>query len=260
MNGGQSRESRPEVVRRLEEARAENKAAQLLQGFEGYVNYTIEKREPEALSNRELLSYYEGFTHDYIRYSGGGDLNFPIVALACEWLKDVAREVLRRMEPSRWGSPLHTPLKDIPQYGHPGAFGMVRKHDVHTGVDLYTEEGSPVYAVEAGEVVAVLPFTGPEAESPWWFPTDAVMVEGASGVVLYGEIGPKVKVGEEIFPGTLLGHVKRVLRNDKGKPMSMLHLELYVPGTKDAVWWTPDQPKPTQLLDPTPFLLKVGKI
>ncbi len=36
--------------------------------------------------------------------------------------------------------------------------------------------------MEAGVVVGVEDFTGPAAGSPWWLPTKAVLVEGASGV------------------------------------------------------------------------------
>jgi hypothetical protein len=48
----------------------------------------------------------------------------------------------------------------IPAHPHPGAFAARRRHDVHTGVDLYCSEGEPVLAVEDGDVVNVEPFTG----------------------------------------------------------------------------------------------------
>jgi hypothetical protein len=35
----------------------------------------------------------------------------------------------------------------------------------------------------------------------------------------------------------------------------MLHLELYRHGTRAAVWWRLDEPRPANLLDPTPYLL-----
>lgn len=151
-----------------------------------------------------------------------------------------------------WRNPIPSPLI-VPEVGHPGAFGTQRKFDFHTGVDLYADAGTPVTAVEPGIVVAVIAFTGPEAESPWWLPTSAVLIEGASGVVLYGEIKTALKVGNAVPTGGFIGHVERVLRNDKGKPTCMLHLELYKSGTTDAVWWkSGDQPE--ALLDPTPFL------
>jgi murein DD-endopeptidase MepM/ murein hydrolase activator NlpD len=142
----------------------------------------------------------------------------------------------------------------LPFGAHPGAFGVVRKHHIHEGVDLYCPSGTEVRAVEDGVVVAVLPFTGGKAGLPWWLDTDAVLVEGASGVVLYGEVVPAVKVGESLAVGDLVGWVARVLRNDKGRPTSMLHLELHVPGTRTLVEWYADKPRPPSLCDPTLML------
>lgn len=78
----------------------------------------------------------------------------------------------------------------VPVAPHPGAFGVSRKHDVHTGVDLYASESTPVYAIEDGKIVEILEFTGEGADppSPWWNRTQAVLVEGRSGVILYGEV------------------------------------------------------------------------
>lgn len=130
-------------------------------------------------------------------------------------------------------------------------FGAVRKHDIHSGVDLYAPEYSPVVAIEQGVVVSVLDFTGPDAGSDWWLPTKAVMVEGRSGVILYGEVHPLVQVGQSVDGGQPVGAVARVLRNDKGRPTSMLHLELYVRGTKSCCeQWKLGEEKPAGLLDP----------
>jgi len=146
----------------------------------------------------------------------------------------------------------------VPVGSHPGAFGVVRKHHVHEGVDLYAPVGTPVYAVESGAVVRVLPMTGPAAGSPWWFDTKAVMVEGRSGVVVYGEISPAVQEGRVIFAGDVVGHVIRVLRHDKGRPTSMLHLELHRMGSRSCLDWNlPPAKPPEQLLDPTPHLLQI---
>jgi murein DD-endopeptidase MepM/ murein hydrolase activator NlpD len=143
----------------------------------------------------------------------------------------------------------------LPLVPHPGAFGVERAHHVHEGVDLYCAEGTPVQAVEAGTIVAIIPFTGTKANSGWWHDTDAVLVEGASGVVLYGEVTPAGKqAGDTVQRGETLGHVKQVLKIDKGRPMSMLHLELHDAGTRDAYEWTAAGVKPASLRDPTPFL------
>ena len=63
-----------------------------------------------------------------------------------------------------WRWPLWCGPAELPD--EPGRFGTVRKHEVHTGVDLYTYPGMPVLAVEAGVVVAIEKFTGLEAGSP----------------------------------------------------------------------------------------------
>lgn len=66
------------------------------------------------------------------------------------------------MTPWRW--PLD-PLREhpLPRAPHAGAFGATRRHDVHTGIDLYADEGDAVVAVEDGVVVALEDFTGPGA-------------------------------------------------------------------------------------------------
>lgn len=143
----------------------------------------------------------------------------------------------------------------LPLAPHPGAFGVQRKHHVHEGVDLYMPIGAPVLSVEAGEVVAVRAFTGPELGHDWWLPTCAVWVSGPSGVVVYGEIAPHVKAGQAVVAGQVLGVVMRVLPTDKGRPTSMLHLELRVPGNTDDIEWLEMANRPEALLDPTPFLL-----
>lgn len=144
----------------------------------------------------------------------------------------------------------------LPLAPHPGAFGVRRRNHTHEGVDLYAPEGSPVFSVEDGVVVAVKPFTGPKAGLGWWLDTSAVFVEGASGVVVYGEINPSVKVGQYLCAGEQLGHVIRVLRNDKGRPTAMLHLELHEHGSRSAPEWLVHEQRPGVLMDPTPHLLE----
>ena len=147
------------------------------------------------------------------------------------------------------------PLPGIARATSPeGAFGARRRHDMHTGIDLYAPEGTSVVSVEEGSVIAIEAFTGPEASSPWWLPTEAVLVEGPTGVVCYGEVKPLVAVGDYLPRGGLVGEVQRVLRVDKGRPMSMLHLELYTAGVRTTCWWMLNERKPDWLFDPTPFL------
>jgi murein DD-endopeptidase MepM/ murein hydrolase activator NlpD len=147
----------------------------------------------------------------------------------------------------------------LPVGSHPGAFGVVRRFHVHEGVDLYCEHGTLVHAVEAGVVVAIKWFTGAQAGLSHWHDTLAVFVEGASGVVVYGEIMPSVVPGQRICAGDRIGSVIRVLRKDKGRPMSMLHLELHRPGVRVPVEWYQECGRPESLLDPTPYLLPLAR-
>ena len=152
-------------------------------------------------------------------------------------------------------TPLH-PMPEIPTDDHPGAFGAVRTHDIHTGVDLYCSEGDLVYAMEPGLVVGVCDFTGVAAGSPWWNDTQAILIEGADGVTLYGEVDALVSPGDLVYAGQLIAFVKRVLVKDKGRPMDMLHLERYEPGYRGTgEIWHLGAPKPDSLVNPTKYIL-----
>jgi len=142
----------------------------------------------------------------------------------------------------------------------PGQFGIARKNDVHTGVDLYAEINDHVVAMEDGTVVLIEPFTGAHVvqeadKSPWWNDTWAVLVEGKSGVIAYGEVFPCVETGIKVRAGERIGQVIPVLRTFKGRPMVMLHLELMRHGSRSTVWWRNGDPKPDCLIDPMPLLL-----
>lgn len=158
--------------------------------------------------------------------------------------------------------PLNLLPMEIPQGDHPGAFGSVRKFDVHTGIDLYCPEGTEIVAMEFGVVVAIEVFTGPNTNppSPWWNETFAVLVEGPSGVILYGEMLPCVLKGDVVTRGQVIGNVKTVLKKDKGEPMTMLHLEHYAYGVREGVWWKLGEDKPDTLYDPYPLLQKAQKV
>ena len=139
----------------------------------------------------------------------------------------------------------------LPVAPHPGAFGVKRAHHTHEGVDLYAPQGTVVSAVESGEVVKVAPFTGPLAGLPFWLDTWAVWVLGPSGIVLYGEIEPCVKEGQKVFARSPVGRVVPVLRKDKGRPRSMLHLEWHEAHSREAPEWLDHEHKPAVLKDPT---------
>jgi murein DD-endopeptidase MepM/ murein hydrolase activator NlpD len=146
------------------------------------------------------------------------------------------------------------PLKKFDWPNDYGQFGAIRKYDVHTGIDLYCDEGAEVFSIEDGIVISIEDFTGEKAGSPWWNDTKAVLIECYSGVVCYGEIEPVVSYGQLIKAGQLIGKIKRVLRVDKGRPTSMLHLELYKHGTTKTVWWRLGEEKPDELLSPITLL------
>ncbi len=71
----------------------------------------------------------------------------------------------------------------IPSERQPGGFGYKRSFYHHPGVDLYCLVGTPVFAIEDGEVVLIDVFTGNDATppSPWW--TQSILIEGKSGVI-----------------------------------------------------------------------------
>jgi murein DD-endopeptidase MepM/ murein hydrolase activator NlpD len=168
------------------------------------------------------------------------------------------------VENPAWVNPLpdHTWSLPIGKY-HPGGFGYMRNHSIHTGVDLYASVGSRVCAVEDGKVVQIENFTGLSAGSSWYNETQAVLIEGTSGVVLYGEIKPSgsLQIGNAVKAGEHIGNVLAVLKEDKGNGVSMLHFEVYTKGTRSSVWWHHGKHMPKNLLDPTQYLLslKVSK-
>lgn len=151
-------------------------------------------------------------------------------------------------------NPRHRPAVFPYPEGHDGAFSTKRRFDIHTGVDLYCTVGDEVRACEGGRVVGSFLFTGPKAQSPWWNDTYCVLVEGPSGVICYGEVCTDRYIGDEVWAGDHIGSVLQVRKTARGKPMTMLHLELYCKGTRDVVWWHHDQPQPSELRDPTEWL------
>lgn len=160
-----------------------------------------------------------------------------------------------------WSFPLlrHPERLTDPLTSEQGAFGALRGRYRHTGVDLYTGGPSNVFAVEAGTVVIVERFTGPDMH-PRWLETEAVLIEGPSGVVVYGEISADVKAGDEVRRGQRIGVVAPVLKEGAERPdipghsRYMLHIELHTPGTRATCDWLDGDPIPQSLLDPTTFL------
>ena len=149
-------------------------------------------------------------------------------------------------------------LEDIPAANR---WGAKRKHDYHTGVDLFCPDQEPVFAFEDGIVTDVALFTGEAIGMPWWAETWCLAVEGESGVILYGELyKPVFSKGDKIEEGEFIGKVKTVLLKDKGKPMSMLHIEWYEKGYRGNWdgWWS-DQDKPKDLKNIEELIFKNHK-
>ena len=153
-------------------------------------------------------------------------------------------------------------LTYLPINYHPGAFGFPRKYDYHTGIDLYCQPNEVVMAMEAGRIVDMGLFTGVRAGSEWWNETQYVMIQGASGIICYGEIEihPSWTVGDDVREGEIIGTVIPVLPPEKvredipGHSTSMLHLELYSEYTTPVEWGL-EHPRPKILQDPTWLLL-----
>ena len=150
----------------------------------------------------------------------------------------------------------------IPRFYEPGAFGAIRKFDIHEGVDIYTHADAPVYAVEDGVVTATYVFTGKKAECEWWNETWCIKVEGKSGVVTYGELKkPRIdiSIGTKVKAGDAIGQVTPVLKPEKYRPdirnhsVAMLHIELRTE-TCHLDGWKLNGERDKRLLDPTPYL------
>lgn len=133
-----------------------------------------------------------------------------------------------------WHFPLQHHVSTPNGYPHLGAFGAIRKFDIHTGIDIYCKDEEWVYAVEDGEVVEIGTFTGEKVGTNWWNNTCYIMVKGRSGIVCYGEIEvcKKLKCGDEINRGEFVGKVVAVLPESKirkdieGHSNAMLHLDV----------------------------------
>ena len=135
------------------------------------------------------------------------------------------------------------PLKKLEPISPEGDFGAIRKFDIHTGIDLYCSENDEVFSIEDGVVIKVKPFTGEKAGSAWWNETEYIGILSKSGYIVYGEIESLVNEGDKVSAGQKIGKVKTVLRKDKGRPMNMLHLELYTKVIDDPYIWKLNEEK-----------------
>jgi murein DD-endopeptidase MepM/ murein hydrolase activator NlpD len=166
--------------------------------------------------------------------------------------------------------------KNIPKSGSNGSFWRNRGDRYHCGIDIYAPPGSEVLSIEDGKVVDLGIFTSPDRKS-YWNNTYYVVIENKSGTFSkYAELSDvKVKIGETIRAGQLLGRVGTVLniaainktspvyiqRLKKNRRHSMLHFELYTSLPKQGKEylggnWFRDK-EPENLLDPTEYLRSV---
>ncbi len=154
--------------------------------------------------------------------------------------------------------PLRNKTPALPAKGSVGDFAFRRSFYHHPGIDAYCEEGQIVQTIEAGQIVHIENFTGPNADppSPWWNETFSILIEGASGAIGYCELKPlpNIRVGQYVLEGESIGTIIPVLKKDKGNGRTMLHVELYKNGTKHHVTWLLDTEKPDELLNPRSLL------
>lgn len=144
---------------------------------------------------------------------------------------------------------------DTPEHGR---FGARRKYDIHTGLDLYFDDGEKIFSLEKGIVINIFNFTGQAAGLPWWEDTKGVLIRHDEYCLLYGEVDSiDLSIGDIVNEGTYIGKVKRVLKEDKGLPMSMLHIEMYELGYEgEGEIWELNKNCPKQLLNVEKIIFK----
>lgn len=126
-------------------------------------------------------------------------------------------------------------------------FGSNRKGGrLHAGCDLYAKVGTPILAMDDGEVIAFYAF---------YLGTYALEVRHSSFIARYGEITKAlpagVKAGAKITRGQTIGYVGHLT----GLNMSMLHLELYGgKGTGPLTVKSGAYKRRSDLIDPTAIL------
>lgn len=177
-------------------------------------------------------------------------IKFPLGSVKDVWVN-----------PTKNVYPTDLNITEIPVADHPGSFGFKRTHHWHEGVDLYAPVGAVVQACQDGIFLGFEQFTGEAAGSPWWHDTWAAVVDHMSFTAVYGEIAPmayNIPIGYELKAGDILGAVMTVLKKDKGRPMSMLHFEMYDREITQCAEWKPEAEKPVGLLNPTEYLMSIA--
>jgi murein DD-endopeptidase MepM/ murein hydrolase activator NlpD len=169
--------------------------------------------------------------------------------------------------PVRFKTVVSGPDKGARSFGYKRPGGRA-----HGAVDLYGRHMDPVFAMADGRIVSFYYF---------YEGTYALFVDHGDYVVNYGEVDPsslsRLKLDAEL---TNTYERRKIIPTDKigstvkagdqiafvGKlnsGSSMLHLEMYRPGTKFNLPWRgfPNSPAPDAMYNPTDFLLDlVGEI
>jgi hypothetical protein len=158
----------------------------------------------------------------------------------------------------------------LPLPPHIGAFGDPRKRHCHEGVDIYAPPDTPVLAVEDGLVVGVTPLAGAATRTSYWHDMEAVLVLGASGLVVYCEFAPLkgLSPAQQVRAGERIGNIypKGYINKNTNRPADdahnrfFLHLELHHPDIRMATKWEAGAAQPKTLHDPTPLLPVSRKI
>lgn len=150
----------------------------------------------------------------------------------------------------------------FPSEKHPGCFGFKRKHHYHEGIDFYVPLGHRIYSGWDGQIVSVFQLTGAAVGSDWWEDSWACMIQSDSYYWMLGELSFEtiiVHPGENIRKGQFIGCVGKVLKKDKGRPQTMLHLQCHTLNSQQDDWaalWSDYKQKPNGLIDPTVCLMQ----
>jgi hypothetical protein len=180
------------------------------------------------------------------------------------WLSPFPLELVACASADDW-SKLGPHQAMLPLPPHSGAFGDARDRHFHEGIDLYAPADTPVLAVEDGTVIAVTPFSGSSTRKDYWRDMEAVLVQGASGLIAYCEFNPLpslrpamvLKAGDPVGKVYAAGYTfrKAADKHEDHTHHAFLHLELHAAQVRAPTKWEADKPKPATLFDPTPLLL-----
>ncbi len=111
----------------------------------------------------------------------------------------------------------------------------------HAGIDLIAPPGTPIRAIADGKIIRFGSF---------WGGTYMLLVDHGDFVINYGEnsgMAPGLSVGSTVKAGQIIARVGRLNTGS-----SMLHFEMYTPGTTDNAHWY--STRPSNLMDPTDFI------